>query len=563
MASGLFMMSVPGKSFFLLGLLGLIIGNGFFKPNISVMVGNLYEPGDPKRDAGFNIFYMGINIGAFVANLLAAAVRNEWGWLLTFRVAGVGLVISLIILLTQWKRLESADRRPEVQPGDAGLGTVAGKILVPAAVFGAIGYFLAGWLDEQGMLPGGMRPAIVGFLFGALPVVYFFVSLVRKAPDKERPGLKALLPIYVAGGTFFMILHLNGSAMTQWARDQTDRRVPEATPSFWKQEALPNYYLTAGEDTPRPDPSSLAIATDDAQAKMFGQQRMDPAAVDAVLEANPDLSAVDVPLEGAGDVPEVVAARAVNVYAAGKVEVKEGQDSHGAPVVNVEVPEGEKPEKRVAFAREVEGKEVGVIVVSQAVYDQLYAGYEERFGHEPDTMSAGEYLPTLNSEVYQSLNALFVIGFTPILVGFFAWRARSKKPFSTAQKLVLGMTLTTGSLLFMALAGLMTDGGAERVSALWLVGFYAMVTFGELCLSPMGLSLVTKLTPPRLVGLTMGGWFLATAFGNNFSGFFGGIQGHMSPVGFFLLLAFLAGLVAVYLRISLPKLDAVIKEYGA
>src|SRR5690606_39452153 len=81
MASGLFLMSVPGKRFFMLGLLGLLIGNGFFKPNISVMVGNLYQPGDPKRDAGFNIFYMGINIGALVANLMAAAVRNELGWL--------------------------------------------------------------------------------------------------------------------------------------------------------------------------------------------------------------------------------------------------------------------------------------------------------------------------------------------------------------------------------------------------------------------------------------------------------------------------------------------------
>ena len=77
----------------------------------------------------------------------------------------------------------------------------------------------------------------------------------------------------------------------------------------------------------------------------------------------------------------------------------------------------------------------------------------------------------------------------------------------------------------------------------------------------MGLSLVTKLSPPRLVGLTMGGWFLATAFGNNFSGFFGGIQGLMSPVSFFLLLAGLAGLVALYLRIVLPKLDATIKQY--
>jgi POT family proton-dependent oligopeptide transporter len=79
----------------------------------------------------------------------------------------------------------------------------------------------------------------------------------------------------------------------------------------------------------------------------------------------------------------------------------------------------------------------------------------------------------------------------------------------------------------------------------------------------MGLSLVTKLSPKRLVGLTMGGWFLASAFGNNFSGFFGGIQGRMTPVGFFLLLAGLSALASLFIYLLLPRLDAAIKKYGA
>ena len=79
MASGLFMLSVQGKVTFIGGLVCLIVGNGFFKPNISVMVGNLYKAGDAKRDAGFNIFYMGINVGALVATFLAAMVRNQAG----------------------------------------------------------------------------------------------------------------------------------------------------------------------------------------------------------------------------------------------------------------------------------------------------------------------------------------------------------------------------------------------------------------------------------------------------------------------------------------------------
>jgi len=565
MSSGLFVMSIPGKTYFLFGLLGLIVGNGFFKPNISVMVGNLYEPGDARRDAGFNIFYMGINIGALVANLMAAWVRNEAGWLWTFRIAAVGLIVSMLILLSQWKTLEAADRRPVRKADDAGMGTVFAKILVPTAIFGVIGYFLADWLKAQGMLPAGMRPAVVGFLFGALPVVYFFVDLVRNAPESERPGLRALLPIYIAGGTFFMILHLNGSAMTQWARDTTDRAQPPMPQNF-RQEALPSYYLTADEDTPRPNPLSLAVA-DERHARMFGQQRLDDSAVTAIAKTNPELEVVELPLEGDGGQPLAITARAVDVYADGIVTVKEGQDSHGAKTIDVSVPEGRKPTKRVAFVSGAMATTnggagpIGVVVVDQAMYDALYDGYAKRFGHEPELLPPGQFLRVNNSEIYQSLNALFVIAFTPLLVGFFTSLQRRGKGLSTAQKLLLGMVLTTASLLLMVVAGVLSEGGSERVSWLWLAGFYAVVTTGELCLSPMGLSLVTKLSPPRLVGLTMGGWFLATAFGNNFSGFFGGIQSLMSPVSFFLLLSGLAGAVAVYLRLVLPGLDATIKQY--
>ena len=134
---------------------------------------------------------------------------------------------------------------------------------------------------------------------------------------------------------------------------------------------------------------------------------------------------------------------------------------------------------------------------------------------------------------------------------------------STARKVFWGLVLTTASMILMAAAGLMSDGGSLKVSGMWLVGFYGVVTVGELLLSPMGLSLVTKLTPARLVGLAMGGWFMATAFGNNLSGFFGGIQGSLSPVSFFLVLAGLAGASALFIRYLLPRLDKTLSDYGA
>jgi dipeptide/tripeptide permease len=556
MAAGLFLMSTPGFGFFTSGLGLVIIGNGFFKPNISVMVGNLYQPGDPKRDAGFNIFYMGINIGAFAANLLAASVRNELGWLWTFRVAGFGICTGLLILLLNWKLLERADRKPERNPDDTSFGMIVRNILLPAFGVGILGYFLA-----KAYLPASIpvRPAVAGFLAGMIPVIIFFVRLGLTAREDEKPGLLALLPIYVAGGTFFMVLHLNGSAMTQWARDFTDRQAV-LVPAAMKQEAFPQYYLNAGEDTPRPDPRSLLVVDDARVARMYGVQRMDDAAVRAALEADPTVRAVET--GGGGQDPDI-ARRASAVYGDGVVEVVEGLDSHGAPQITVEVPDSARPIRQVAFVRTVEGVDIALFVVDRQTYEEIYDGYFRRYGREPEMLPPGTYLQVANSELYQSFNPFFVIAFTPLVVAFFQYLVSRGRGVSTARKVFYGLVLTTVSLLVMVVGGLFSDGGTVKVSALWLVGFYAIVTIGELCLSPMGLSLVTKLAPKRLVGLAMGGWFLATAFGNNFSGFFGGIQHLMSPVAFFAVLAGLAALAALFIYLLLPKLDAAIRKYGA
>jgi len=563
MGAGLICMSIPGFTYFIVGLIGLIVGNGMFKPNISVMVGNLYEPGDPKRDAGFNIFYMGINTGALAATLvLAPLIRNNYGWLWTFRVAGFGVLIAVVILALQWRALAASDRQPERSPDDAGFVEVLTKIIGPALIVGLIGYFLASWAGIT-----MVRPAVCGFLAGMVPVIIFFVRLGVTAKEDEKPGLLALLPIFVAGGAFFMILHLNGSAMTQWARDQTNREpygagkvLTEALGT--QQEALPLYYVNAREDVPRPDPRSLFVVDSDTIARQYGQQRMDQSAV-AVVSAIPGLQTVETGEEDDGN-PPAWRNRSSNVYADGVVTVEETVDSHGAPTISVSIPDGARLERRVAFLRELDdGRKIPVYLLDQHTYDAIYDGYRERFGKEPDLLPPGEFLMVVNPEVYQSWNPFFVIVLTPLVVGFFQWRISRKKTVPTAHKLLYGMLLTTGSLVLMAFAGLLTRNGTLKVSDLWLMGFYLVVTLGELCLSPMGLSLVTKLSPKRLVGLAMGGWFVAIAFGNNLSGFFGAIQGLMDPTYFFLMLAGLSALVALFIFSILPKLDRAIRKYGA
>ncbi len=566
-ATGFFLLATGQPWAFPVGLVFLCCGNGFFKPTISAMVGNLYAKGDPKRDAGFNIFYMGINIGAFIANFLAAIMRNAFFWEAIFIAAGIGMLISVTILLASWKVLERADPPPKTNPEDTPFSEIMKKILGPALAIG-----VAGWAVANYLLPAEMtklvKPTDFGFLLGSIPILLFFARLSNKAAEDEKPGLKALLPIYLAGGTFFMVLHLNGSAMTTWANDNTARQLGQNDPIVMIADAVtvggdtvfagnahPSYYSNAAADIPRPNKSTLLPIATAGQEKMFGQKKMGQANLDELTKSMPlDVKVEVLPIGGElTDEQKQWKKYSVDVFAS--VNLEEGTDSHGVKTVSVKS-EGDAL-KRVAFVRTDGTKKYATYLVTPEKFDTLYEG------DPPQIEEGGEYLKTANSELYQSWNAFFVVIFTPLIMLFFARLLKRGVDFSTARKILAGMVITGGAALFMVIAGFSSDNGAVKVSGMWLMGFYAMITVGELFLSPMALSLVTKLSPSRFVGLTMGGWFFATAVGNKFSGFLGVLQGAMEPAWFFLVIAGAAGVVALYILSVLPKLDAAIKKYGA
>ena len=167
----------------------------------------------------------------------------------------------------------------------------------------------------------------------------------------------------------------------------------------------------------------------------------------------------------------------------------------------------------------------------------------------------------VNAEMITGLlNPVFVVALTPVVVWFFGMLSARGREVSTARKIFYGMVITTVSILVMAFGAYLGHDGAIKTSMMWLVIYYLIITCGELCLSPMGLSLVTKLAPKRLVGLMMGGWFLATSIGNKLSGFISGIE--PSTMMFVVLAAAILG-VAGFIYVLLPRLDAAIKQYGA
>jgi len=557
MASGLFLLGIRGFSTMYGGLALLCIGNGLFKPNISAMVGNLYEPGDPKRDSGFNIFYMGINVGASLSALMSAPLRNEWNFNAAFIGAGIGLLIGVTILTLNWKKLDAADRPPERDPRDVGLGRIALTILLPAAIFGGLGYLLG---ENVPAIKDTIGSQTFGFITGMIPVGFYFLTIVLRSSPEEKPGLASLIPVYIAGGAFFMILHLSGGLMTIFAEHRSSREaawVPDVIQKYYTQQAMPSYYDNASPDLPRPPKEALAIVEPDVEA-MFGAKRISEAALNRVQERHANIRTV-VKLKDEQPAPQEFdrwGFLVCKVYQSEQINVTEKTDSHRQKTISVLVePETAEPLRKVLIMREPNGEAFPVLLVTQETYDAVY----QKAGDE--RLEPGAFHSLLNAELIANLlNPVFVVLLTPLVVAFFGWRISRGKPIGTAHKILYGILITFVALLIMASAANSGGDGASKISLWWLVFYYIVITTGELFLSPMGLSLVTKLSPKRLVGLMMGGWFVATSVGNKLAGFISGLE-PTARMFIFLSLAMLA--VALMILLVLPRLDRAIKKYGA
>jgi POT family proton-dependent oligopeptide transporter len=178
-----------------------------------------------------------------------------------------------------------------------------------------------------------------------------------------------------------------------------------------------------------------------------------------------------------------------------------------------------------------------------------------------DRPPAGATVNLVSTELFQSINPFFIIIFTPLVVGVFAWlRARKLEP-STPAKIAWGLVITAASTAVMIAAVLATHGGTMKGSMWWLVGTYGVVTIGELFLSPMGLSLVSKLAPGRVTALMMGGWFLSTSIGNKLAGVIGGLWERLDLVWIFTINGVCALAAAGMIAVLVPWIRRVMHEH--
>src|SRR5690606_32027110 len=173
----------------------------------------------------------------------------------------------------------------------------------------------------------------------------------------------------------------------------------------------------------------------------------------------------------------------------------------------------------------------------------------------------GESVFLVNTELFQSVNPAWVIILTPLLVWFFIRLGKRNKEPTTAGKIALGLFISALSCLVMVAAAYYGTNGEFKVSPWWLIACYGVITLGELCLSPMGLSLVSKLSPPRLTALMMGGFFLSTSIGNKLSGVLASLwYGYEHKANFFLVNFILLMIATLFAVLILRWLNRIMKE---
>ena len=237
-ASGHFSMAVPSMATFYLGLFLIVIGTGLLKGNVSVIVGQLYAPADIRRDAGFSIFYMGINLGAFLAPLVCGYLGQQISWHTGFAAAGVGMLIGVVQYVMGSKSLGDAG----IHPAPAASPEAAATLQRQAQIWGAVIVALlvvVGVGAYTGMVPiTATQVADAAGVFLLLVIVGFFGWLFFSSgwTREERNRLYVIGVLFLAASLFWSVFEQAGSTLNLFADRNTHNEVlGYAYPSSWFQ----------------------------------------------------------------------------------------------------------------------------------------------------------------------------------------------------------------------------------------------------------------------------------------------------------------------------------------
>ena len=236
-AAGHFSMAVPNDFNFFLGLILIVIGTGLLKPNVSSVVADLYPEGGARRDAGFSIFYMGINVGAFLGPIICGWLGQNWNWHWGFSAAGFGMVLGLIQFRLGYDKLGDAgvlrsDRTPE-QRAALGRRFFRGCAALAAALVGF------GLLVSRGTILISLTQIATGLagLIIAVVLIFFTYLMLFSGHDfVEKKKIMAIFWFALLAVIFWSGFEQAGSSLNLFAEDYTDRTIGSwSYPASWLQ----------------------------------------------------------------------------------------------------------------------------------------------------------------------------------------------------------------------------------------------------------------------------------------------------------------------------------------
>jgi POT family proton-dependent oligopeptide transporter len=591
MAAGHLLMTFEDTTAFFTALALLICGNGFFKPNISTMVGSMYPAGNPKRDSGFTIFYMGINLGAAMSPLLCGAVGETFGWHYGFGLATLGMLAGLFtfvagrliarlmigataavtcagMVLFAWgspielgvnapigialltaavvaisalaggglpdglgaakdaRRMESpALEAIRSQPIPYYLAIIGATLLVHhvvepqsqyAVITMLVGLFaiLLPWLNARNAVYLGtaalvpvvailvQNNAVAGLLltvFGGL-AMFKLAADAYQAPKIERERMQVVLILMFFSMLFWAFFEQAGSSLSNF----TDRNV---------NRIVGGDVITASDVGQQR--ATLKI-TSAFLGREVGGRRWDVKLVDAA-QGTANQFIRNLPKE----LPDAEIQRLVNAEALKTVDdliakrkpAEEQKESDADKAASPDAPAPEHKEepsllwrlKRVWAAKRIVPVLEGV-TVTEGMVGMAANGTQ------------------LKASIFQAVNPVCIVTLGLVFSMLWSFLGKLKLEPNSSIKFSIGL-LQLGLGFGVIWLGAKNSDQFGMVATGWLLLAYLLHTTGELCLSPVGLSMVTKLSPPRMVSTVMGAWFLATAFSNYLAGMIAALTG--------------------------------------
>jgi len=612
MSVGHFMMAFEDIWIFYMALGFLIMGNGFFKPNMSVQVGRLYPQNDPRKDGAYTIFYMGINLGAFLSPLVCGTLKDtpglgyHWG----FGAAGVGMVFGLIVYLIglPWvKELpESAIYEPpegessggkkhvdhamtEEEAGTTPSVTATFSRLSPA-IFALIGIALLLGSPLMWMMKLVSFDNFVAMEIAAI-ASFFAGWILKQLSMAVRDRVLAIYVLAVFVVFFWGAFEQAGNAMNVWADQTTNRFLTETPP-------VPSVYPDAAVDVAD---QGFWVTFKSAIGKLIA---INPVGTASFQSINALAIVMFAPIfawlwlflaRKRIDIP-IAAKMSIGVFLQGvafalmiwSVKYENGSSTTALAAIPPAVITGDSSEvsfydapefgNNDAFQRFQEGKpdeheDKMIAHGGRLIFDKsastltmrgvLNANHRDRIlrATAPKDYVAAIWELTKKSQAADESAAEntdgdkeFTVEYTldELPAGFDAKYlqgfASKNLTFDEATRtFVVRTKLADKDFKQILVAGadpgfrtalntLYVSSAKFRVSSWWLVGFYVLCTLGELCLSPVGLSMVSKLAPRRFATMLMGIWLLTSFFGNFTAGLAGENWEKLEPGSYFTLI---------------------------